>query len=176
MKDTNQIIEDVDSLKALLEDAAQTKTNMNGQLYRSLKTKLFEIPRVQDLLPTFLRSRSTLTSFRSYSQQFPTYAERRAFIEKEFEPVLTYLYQEMKNPTGVSKRQNTEITEDPIEANSLLLLSIMVEQNRQSASNSELQSLSEIEDGYDVNDALERLEEKGAVEVTWIRSTSSLSR
>ena len=62
---------------------------------------------------------------------------------------------------------------DPIDSNGWKLLAIMVDFNLQSCSNAELQQHSGIEDGQDVNDAIERLEEIGAVEVEWIRSTTA---
>ena len=60
-----------------------------------------------------------------------------------------------------------------IERNAWLLLSIMVEQNIREISNAELQSLSGIEDGQEVNDSLEWLEETGAVQITWIQATAN---
>jgi len=63
--------------------------------------------------------------------------------------------------------------QDPIELNARRLLAIMVEHNRNDYSNAELQQLSGIENGQDVNDGLERLEENGAVEIEWIQGLGS---
>lgn len=102
MQDTLQLIEDVDSLKALLEDAAMYQRDMDEGQYRKLKAKLVGISRIQPFLPSFLKSRPTLSSFRSLAQENPRYAQRRSFIQTAFESVLEYLHDELRNPIGAS--------------------------------------------------------------------------
>ena len=60
-----------------------------------------------------------------------------------------------------------------VETNATRLLSLMVEQNLCETSNAELQSLSDIEDGNDVNDAVDWLEEIGAIDITRIQATAN---
>jgi hypothetical protein len=62
-------------------------------------------------------------------------------------------------------------SEDHIEVNARLLLSQMVERQMQQCSNYELLQIGEIKDGQDINDALERLEQEGAIEIDQVKST-----
>jgi len=106
MDDTKTLIVKVDTLKTLLEDAAIGQQDMDDAKYTKLKDDLSSVARIRPLLPSFLTSRANLASFRRLAQEqksrpnqtYSTYAERRAFINKEFALVLDFLYAERSNP------------------------------------------------------------------------------
>lgn len=47
------------------------------------------------------------------------------------------------------------------------ILAVMIERNVRDCYNTDLQNMTGIENGYDLNDALERLEDLGAIEIKW---------
>jgi hypothetical protein len=97
---TADLIDDIDAMKALLSDAATyggLDGNLNEQQYSELRAKLRGVSRIQTFLPSFLRSRPTLTAVRLLSQEKGGYANRREFILESFAPALEFLYEELQN-------------------------------------------------------------------------------
>lgn len=73
----------------------------------------------------------------------------------------------IQQPGAIAMSPTHHKAQNPIERNAWQLLSIMIEKDRAEFDNAELQEISGIEDAYDINDAIEWLEERGAVAVDW---------
>lgn len=86
-----EIYEKVATLKGLLT-AHATGGAVSESEYGQLRAELMAVPSLRSKLPSFVRSHRTLSEFWGFIQpKFKSYRERREFLMREFDPVLTHL-------------------------------------------------------------------------------------
>lgn len=91
-------IERVQALQNILI-AYSTGQEASSVDYNTLRSYLIDIPKYKNLLPSFIRTNRELEQFWPFIKyKFSTYAERRAYIWKEFTPILDYLEGKNKAP------------------------------------------------------------------------------
>lgn len=93
MNPTQQLLEDIESLKHILMARATGERADEGK-YQRLRNRLTSNALVKDKLPSFVRTCGSLHEFWTIIQdQSRTYAKRRAYITEQFEAVITFLEQ-----------------------------------------------------------------------------------
>ena len=71
--------------------------------FKLLRGELLSIPRIQSRLPRFVQfCREPGEFWNHIKSQFPTYAERREYLRKEFHPLLTMLETESRTPSDAA--------------------------------------------------------------------------
>lgn len=89
----------VESFKNLLV-ARATNGGAEENDYKSLRGELIASPRISKLLPRFVHACRSTSEFWSFIQpKFKTYAERRTFLRDAFDPILTMLETDARNPS-----------------------------------------------------------------------------
>jgi uncharacterized protein YfkK (UPF0435 family) len=89
----------VESLKSLLVSKA-TGHEPSDTEYQGLRMELINNPIVNNKLPRFVKSYRTLDEFWGFIQpKFAQYRQRRAFLQDEFDPLLTFLEQSTQSPS-----------------------------------------------------------------------------
>jgi len=84
-------LERVQGLQNILVATATGSKDGDAQ-YSYLRAYFINIPSYNDLLPSLVRTNRGLSQFWQFiKEKFPTYAERRAFIWKEFTPLIDHL-------------------------------------------------------------------------------------
>lgn len=68
--------------------------------YTALRKGLMEEPALKGLTPAFLEECNDLQEFKTFMAQYSTYAQRRQFIDDEFQPLLSWLEGEDQNPNA----------------------------------------------------------------------------
>lgn len=95
----NDLIIKVESLKVMLVSRA-TGGDGDDIPYKNLRRELIELPRIKKLLPQAVHVCRDLSEFWGFIKpKFATYAERREYIRKEFEPLLNGLESEARSPS-----------------------------------------------------------------------------
>lgn len=98
----DDLLSEVESLKVLLVSYA-TGGGGDETEYKELRRKLLATPRIEKLLPKLVRICRNLSEFWSYIKgKFGTYAERREYLRKEFDPLLTMLETESTTPSDAA--------------------------------------------------------------------------
>lgn len=88
-----------ESLKNMLIGRA-TGGSPDETVYRNIRGQLIHEPRVQNLLPRFVKTCRSLNEFWGFIKpKFGTYAERREFLCGEFDPLLSFLEQSSQTPS-----------------------------------------------------------------------------
>lgn len=96
---SNDLINKVESLKVMLVSRA-TGGDGDDVQYKNLRRELIDLPRIKKLLPQAVHVCRDLSDFWGYIKpKFATYAERREYIRKEFEAVLSGLESEARSPS-----------------------------------------------------------------------------
>src|SRR5947199_304386 len=96
------LINKVESLKILLVSYA-TGGGGDDIEYKSLRRELNATPRIAKLLPRLVQLCRDLSEFWSFIKpKFGTYAERREYLRKEFDPLLTMLETESRTPSDAA--------------------------------------------------------------------------
>lgn len=94
-----ELINSVESLKLMLVSRA-TGADCNDKDYKHLRRELTALPRVEKMLPQCVRICRDLSEFWGYIKpKFDSYAERREYLRKEFDPILTMLETEYRTPS-----------------------------------------------------------------------------
>jgi len=71
--------------------------------YKNLRRELITSPRIAKLLPRFVHTCRNLSEFWSFIQpKFATYAQRRGYLQQEFDPLLTTLETDSRTPSDAS--------------------------------------------------------------------------
>lgn len=82
----------VEALESLVIRRATGDYEVSETDYKSLRDELLADPLLKDKLPFFLKSCRDLSSFWDFIKpQIPSWAERRAYLRKEFEPAMVVL-------------------------------------------------------------------------------------
>lgn len=77
---------------ATLLTAHATSGKADTNEYEALRKELLSMPRIESLVPSFVRVNRDLSSFWHYIKpKFQTYQERRTFISEQFTPLLDFL-------------------------------------------------------------------------------------
>ncbi len=98
MNPTQQLLEDIESLKHILM-ARATGGGGDESKYQQLRRRLTANTLVKDKLPRFVRTCRSLGEFWTLIQdQSRTYANRRRYITEQFDEVLTFLEQQAASP------------------------------------------------------------------------------
>lgn len=88
----------VEALKNMLVSRA-TGGDGNDALYRETRRELLEDMVLAERMPRFLRTCRTVVEFWQYiKDMFGSYAERRAWLRDEFDPLLTFLEEGAQSP------------------------------------------------------------------------------
>ncbi len=96
-EDRQQMRRDVESLKHML--VARATGGATEGHYPEVRRRIVQNPIIARQLPEFVHTCHTLDEFWGMIQpKFATYAERREFLRKEFEPVLSFLEQSARTP------------------------------------------------------------------------------
>jgi len=91
----------LETLKSLVIQRATGHYEVSDVEYKSLREQLLEQPLLKDKLPYFIRDCRDLSSFWDFIKPlFPTYAERRTYLRKEFEPAIVFLEGWLATPIG----------------------------------------------------------------------------
>ncbi len=99
MNTTQQLLEDIESLKHILMARATGERADEGK-YQRLRNRLTTNALVKDKLPRFVRTCGSLHEFWTIIQdQSRTYAKRRNYISEQFEEVATFLEQQAATPS-----------------------------------------------------------------------------
>ncbi len=84
----------VEELRAIMVEVATASSYRDQGRYQMLRGDLLADPRTRGRLPRFVTRARTPDDFWAFIKaKFGTYAERRAFLLDEFDPLLTYLEQ-----------------------------------------------------------------------------------
>lgn len=95
----NDLINKVESLKIMFVSRA-TGGFPDDIEYKNLRRELMAIPRIMKMLPQFTHVCRDLSEFWGFIKpKFDTYAGRREYIRKEFDPLLTMLEAETRTPS-----------------------------------------------------------------------------
>lgn len=88
------------------QDGVVSRATGNGfdnQLYSHVRTKLLENKSIENLLPSWIKSKRTADQFWEFIKgRYSSYAERRKFLWDEFAPVLNYLETKSTSPIEVN--------------------------------------------------------------------------
>lgn len=77
--------------------------SFDDQLYSAVRTKLIENKSIEQLLPSWIKTKRTVDQFWDFIKgRFSTYAERKAFLWEEFSPALNYLEGKTTSPLKTS--------------------------------------------------------------------------
>jgi len=94
-----QLLEDVESIKAMLGSRA-TGGTADDREYQRLRKSLLDDPLIEKRLPRIVRSYRSLDEFWVYIKpKFPHYSQRLDFLSNEFDPLLTFLEQSSSTPS-----------------------------------------------------------------------------
>ncbi len=95
----NDLMSEVESLKNILVSVA-TGGEGDDVRYRELRRELIALPRIAKTLPQVVQDCRDLSEFWGFIQpKFATYAERRAYLRREFDPLLNFLEAEVGAPS-----------------------------------------------------------------------------
>ena len=95
----SELIEKVESLRVLLI-AKATGREPEDDDYKRMRSELIAVPRIKALLPRSVHVCRDLAEFWAFIQpKFATYAQRREYLRKEFEPLLSMLEAETESPS-----------------------------------------------------------------------------
>lgn len=98
----NDLINKVESLKVMLVSRATGGDGDDAQ-YKKLRRELIELPRIKTRLPQAVHVCRDLSEFWGFIKpKFPTYAERRDYLRREFEPLLHMLEADSRSPGDYS--------------------------------------------------------------------------
>ncbi|MGB7509660.1 MAG: abortive infection family protein [Pelodictyon phaeoclathratiforme] len=98
----DQLIIKVESLKNMLI-ARATGGGSNDIEYNELRRELTAHSRISKMLPRFVLSCRELSEFWGFIQpKFGSYVERREYLRKEFDPLLTMLETESRTPSDAA--------------------------------------------------------------------------
>ena len=104
----NKILRKIQRLRIILT-ARATHREANEEEYIKLRRELIEDPQIKDFLPSFLFSCSNLGDFWSFIQpMFPSYAERREYLVKEFGETISKLQTQVTAPSDKSSSKVLE--------------------------------------------------------------------
>jgi hypothetical protein len=93
-----QVLEDVEALKNILVAAATGQGTDDSEYFR-LRHQLVSNALVKDKLPRFVRTCRNLGEFWPIiKEQDGTYAGRRRYLAEQFDPLLTFLEQQVNSP------------------------------------------------------------------------------
>ena len=85
-----QLLEKIETLQNVML-ASVTGGGRDDEAYKQIRDELFEVPRVKQALPRFVRTCSDLTQLWHYiksQENLPSYASRRQYIWDAFRPLL----------------------------------------------------------------------------------------
>ncbi len=98
----DDLLSSVESLKLMLISYA-TGNHPDNAEYITLRRSLQSKPRIWRQLPRCVHVCRDLSEFWSFIKgKFDTYAERRDYLRKEFDPVLTTLEAESRTPSVIA--------------------------------------------------------------------------
>ena len=113
MNPTQQLLEDIESLKHILMARATGERADEGK-YQLLRNRLTNNTLVKDKLPSFVRTCGSLHEFWTVIQdQIRTYAKRRSYIAEQFEEVVTFLEQHVATSGDAPFSQLLSIVDAP---------------------------------------------------------------
>lgn len=88
---TAEYLVKVGDLKGMLNDRSRNGSPSERE-YEKLRTELITIPLIRDILPKFVLSCRTVQEFWQFIKpKYATWTERSEFLQREFEPILTWL-------------------------------------------------------------------------------------
>jgi len=92
LANTEQLLDKLERIKILLTLYSTGKEGDNDE-FVGLRKELLNSDRIlKDKLPAFLRNNRTLAEFWAFIKpRFAHYAERREYLDQQFEPAFTYL-------------------------------------------------------------------------------------
>lgn len=94
-----ELINSVESLKVMLVSRA-TGGDGEDKDYKRLRRELAALPRIEKMLPQCVRICRDLSEFWGFIKpKFDSYAARREYLRKEFDPILTMLETEYRTPS-----------------------------------------------------------------------------
>ena len=93
LESESTLLDSVMQLESILRARATHKHGSeDADLYKTLRECLLDVDRVNSLVPQCVRTCRTLDQFWEFIKpKFAHYAERRAYLSSEFEPLLEYL-------------------------------------------------------------------------------------
>ncbi|MDP2811854.1 MAG: abortive infection family protein [Rhodocyclaceae bacterium] len=98
----NDLINKVESLKVMLVSRA-TGGEGDDLHYKNLRRELIALPRIGKLIPQVVQISRDLSEFWGFIKpKFATYAERREYLRKEFDPLLKTLEAESRTPSDAA--------------------------------------------------------------------------
>lgn len=97
-----EFINSVELLKVLLVSRATGGIGDDNE-YKCLRRELTALPRIEKMLPRCVHVCRDLSEFWDFIKpKFNTYAERREYLRKEFDPLLTMLETEFRTPSDAA--------------------------------------------------------------------------